>query len=57
MKASAAVVGGLLEETLKDHIGALQLEKGCRSTIRLISILKNKHWALNKLWSCLNVGS
>ena len=37
MKAIAAVVGGLLEEVLKDHVGALQLEKGCRSTTRSIS--------------------
>ena len=37
MKAIAAVVKGFLEEALKDHIGMLQLEKGCRSTVPLIS--------------------
>ena len=42
MKAFAAVVGGLLEESLNDHVhvGALQLEKGCRPTVCLISNLK-----------------
>ena len=37
MKVIAALVGGLLDKALKDHVGALQLEKGCRSTICLIS--------------------
>ena len=27
MKAIAALVGGLLEEAFKDHVGALQIEK------------------------------
>ena len=30
MKAIAVVVGGLLEEALKNHVGALQLVKGCK---------------------------
>ena len=33
MKAITAGVEGLLEEALKNHIGAVQLEKGCRSTV------------------------
>ena len=40
MKAIAALVGGLPEEVLKDHVGALQFEKGCRSSVRSISNLK-----------------
>ena len=37
MKAITAVVGGLLEEAIKDHVGALQVEKSGRSTVHLIS--------------------
>ena len=33
MKTIATVVGGLLEEALKDHVESLQLENGHRSTI------------------------
>ena len=36
MKAITAV-GCLLEEVLKDQVGALQLEKGCRSIVHLTS--------------------
>ena len=34
IKVVATVVGGLLEEVLNDYIGDLQLEIGCRSTVR-----------------------
>ena len=36
MKAIAAMVEGLLEEALKEHIGAPQVENGCtcRTTAR-----------------------
>ena len=37
MNAIAAIVGGLLKGALKDHVGVLQLEKGCRSIVRPIS--------------------
>ena len=37
MKAIAAIVGDLLEEELKNHVGMLQLEKGGRSTLHSIS--------------------
>ena len=54
-KAIAAVVGGLLEEALKDHVGELQLEKSCRSTVCLISNL-NMCRASNKCQFQLNTG-
>ena len=43
MKAITAVVGGLLVEVLKDHVGAPQL-------VNVIGplYLRNKHRALNK---------
>ena len=33
MNTITAVVKGLLEQVLKDHVGALQLEEGRRATV------------------------
>ena len=44
MKAIVPPVIGLMEEALKDHIGALQLEEGCRSTVCLINNKKMSAW-------------
>ena len=58
MKAIAAMLRGLQEETLKDDVGALQLEKGRWPTEpSKYYVIKNKRQASNKCRSHLHAWS